>query len=566
MNRSSHTSNGKKQSLRPRAEALYRRNQANIKSLKNQEVQELVHELQVHQIELEMQNEDLLKAQSEIDEAHERYVELYNAAPVGYITSDPAGGVVMVNQTIAEMLRTTMKDLKKGGMARFCKDQDAFYLHCRKALKKKRGVSSELYLLTDDGVGFWASIESKAFLPGPKTEADGQIRSIIIDISEKKQLEEELRRTQKLELVGVLAGGIAHDFNNILGAIMGNVELAKRYVGPGSKAYSRLMDAVEALLRARDLTTQLLTFARGGDPIRMATSLGTLIKDTIKVALHGSSVKCSFDIPDDLWMGDVDPGQMSQVLQNIIINARQSMPDGGVVDICCGNVSSGEKEDERLSAGEYVRIVVSDEGYGIHEKYLDQIFDPYFSTKPGGSGLGLAICHSIIQKHNGRISVWSEPGKGTSFTLYIPAATREAQQVPFAEAVQPDGTLRAARILVMDDEIGIRKMLKEMLSVLGQEVLLAKDGREAISIYGAQQEKGVPIDLVIMDLTVPGGMGGKDAVQEILKINPEAKVVVVSGYSQDPVLAHYQEYGFQAALGKPFQLDKLEGMLEKVLE
>ncbi len=384
------------------------------------------------------------------------------------------------------------------------------------------------------------------------------------DVTEEKRTAEELVKIKKLESVAVLAGGIAHDFNNILAAILGNIELAAIYTDSTNKAYPLLETAMKASIRAKDLTRQLLTFAKGGDPVKQTSAIDKIITDSADFVLHGSPVVCDYNIQDDLWQVDVDAGQISQVIQNIVINARHAMPDGGVIEVSCQNIADSTRESLPLPAGKYVKIIVTDSGSGIPEKHLDKIFDPYFSTKQEGSGLGLAICHSIIIKHNGGISVQSEVNKGTTFTIYLPASAEVFKGIATSSAQGIIETANKTTIMVMDDDSMIRSIFKQMLERFGHEVLLVENGHEAIELYNEYYKSNRSIDIIIMDLTIPGGMGGKDAVQEILRINPEAKVVVSSGYSNDPVIAHYKEHGFKAFIVKPFKFAELNKLINEI--
>jgi CheY-like chemotaxis protein/two-component sensor histidine kinase len=384
-------------------------------------------------------------------------------------------------------------------------------------------------------------------------------------VTEKKKREEEQLKIKKLESVGVLAGGIAHDFNNILAAILGNINLAGFHIEKDHKSHRLLKEAEKASMRARDLTQQLLTFSKGGDPVRETASITQVIIDSADFVLHGSNVKCRYAIPEDLWLVDIDTGQMSQVIQNIAINARHAMPEGGEITISCENIADIAKETGLSLPGEkYIKIAIADHGGGIPEKYLDKIFDPYFSTKQEGSGLGLAITHSIVNKHDGHISVRSKSGEGTTFSIYLPASAGQKSRDVKGEAQEPEKTVRGT-VLIMDDEEMIRDLTKEMLSHFGHEVLLAKDGREAIEIFKEHHHSDNPVDVIIMDLTIPGGMGGKDAIKEILKIDPDAKAIVSSGYSNDPVMANYQQHGFKASIGKPFEMAQLKEIINSVL-
>ena len=258
--------------------------------------------------------------------------------------------------------------------------------------------------------------------------------------------------------------------------------------------------------------------------------------------------------------GNMDSGQISQVVQNIILNAAQAMPDGGVVDISCRNV---HQENCGEDSGNYVRIVIHDNGSGIPAYLQDSIFDPYFTTKEEGHGLGLAVTHSIVAKHGGRITVESEEGQGTTFTIHLPASPGE--RLAEEPVVKPEKVEGQARILVMDDDEMIRSITQNVLDHLGYTVVLAADGQEALRLYRENREAGTPIDLAIMDLTIPGGMGGKETIRELLSFDPQAKVIVASGYSNDPVMANYREYGFAAMLSKPFDVRELSAEIDRVL-
>ncbi|MEA1969064.1 MAG: PAS domain S-box protein [Thermodesulfobacteriota bacterium] len=402
----------------------------------------------------------------------------------------------------------------------------------------------------------------------PILDSQGKIIGVVLvfrDVTQEKKREEELLKIEKLESVGVLAGGIAHDFNNILAAILGNINLAEIYIEKKNKAHPLLKKAEKASIRAKDLTQQLLTFSKGGDPVRETASITQVITDSADFVIHGSNVRCRYAIPEDLWLVDIDTGQMSQVIQNLVINACHAMPEGGEINISCVNIADSTRETGLNLPGEkHIKITIADNGCGIPEKYLDKIFDPYFSTRQEGSGLGLAVTHSIINKHDGHIFVRSKSGKGTIFTIYLPASAEQISSDPGEEAQKPAKTVKGT-ILVMDDEQMIQDVAKEMLSRFGHEVLQAKDGEEAITIFRERFHSDHPVDVIIMDLTIPGGMGGKDAIKEILKINPDARAIVSSGYSNDPVMANCRQYGFKEVLGKPFEMSQLKETINSVL-
>ena len=404
----------------------------------------------------------------------------------------------------------------------------------------------------------------------PIRDRDNKIVGVVLvfrDVSQKARLEREIQKTRKLESVGLLAGGIAHDFNNLLVGILGNVSLALEFVRPENNIHPLLLGVEKASLRAAALTQQLLTFSKGGAPVRETGSIVEIIRESASFVLRGGNVACMFDIPEDLWLVDVDRGQMSQVIQNIVINAREAMPDGGSIRISAENVADfSPPQVKTASPGKYVKISIQDHGAGIPEKYLDRVFDPYFSTKSEGSGLGLAISHSIIDKHDGCIAVQSRQGEGTTLVIHLPASGRGLRRAEAGEAGETRATAgRPGTILVMDDEEAVLHVAKAMLTRLGHRVITARDGAEAVALFEQHRNTSDPIDLAIMDLTIPGGVGGREAVAKILVIDPQAKVVVSSGYSNDPVMANPREYGFCSAIVKPYKLTELRDAVNSVL-
>ena len=430
----------------------------------------------------------------------------------------------------------------------------------REAAKNGASHGQAISLPLQQGVHWFELSTSRKLL----TSGSSNFLMLARDITDKHQMEAELLQVRKLEAIGVLAGGIAHDFNNILSAILGNVELATYRVNKDEKVVSLLSDAQKATKRAAKLTQQLLTFSRGGHPVKEATSLIGLISETADFVLHGSQVSCDYTFQDDLWMVDVDSGQISQVIQNIILNATHAMPEGGRINICCDNVKDNASESFLITHdGNFVRITIRDTGVGIPLEVIDKIFDPYFTTKQEGNGLGLAICYSIIKKHDGHITVQSNPSKGTLFTLYLPANHSSNFTVAEQQKLRP--AVKAATVMVMDDEEMIREIAQKQLAVLGHDAVLVADGEEAINTYQELQANGTPVDLVIMDLTIPGGMGGREASQKLLQVDPETKIIVASGYSNDPLLANFREYGLSAAIAKPFDLGRLKKAIEDSL-
>lgn len=383
-------------------------------------------------------------------------------------------------------------------------------------------------------------------------------------ISEKQEMEMEILGAQKFESIGIIAGGIAHDFNNILTAISGNITLAKMYIKPGDKAYEKLTQAEKASFRAKDLTRQLLTFSKtGGAPDKTTISITELARDSAGFALRGSNVRLKFSLPDDLSPVDADEGQINQVINNLIINAGQAMPDGGTIWLMAENVTVGRENSLPFEGGKYVRMAIKDQGIGIQKAAIPKIFDPYFTTKPKGSGLGLATAYSIVKNHDGYIDVESELNAGTTFFIYLPASQKESVK-PKYEEKKPHGG--KGKILIMDDEKEIRELSGEMLESIGYEVEFAIDGTEAIKTYKLAKKSKNPFDIVIMDLTVPGGMGGREAIQKLREIDPEVRAIVSSGYANDPVMIDFKKYGFSDVIAKPYKLAELSEVLHRTIK
>lgn len=382
------------------------------------------------------------------------------------------------------------------------------------------------------------------------------------DVTEQRRLQEEVMKVEKLESLGVLAGGIAHDFNNILMGILGNISLARMYQHDRHMVENVLADAERAVLRARDLTKQLLVFAKGGAPVLKPETLQDVIRDTSEFVLRGSKVRGVYELPADLWPANVDKGQFSQVIQNLVLNAVQAMPSGGTITIRGENLTLAHMQVPPLPAGRYVRITVQDEGIGIPQTYLRRIFEPYFTTKQAGSGLGLSVVYSIMRQHGGTVTVESELGKGARFYLYLPAAESTVVEKP---ADQPALRTGSARVLVMDDDMMVQQVLKGMLRHLGYQVDVVNDGEEMLEAYASALAGGEPYGVVIMDLTIPGGMGGKEAVRELKRRFPQARAIVSSGYASDPIMASYRDYGFDGVIPKPFTLEDLSQVVYEVL-
>jgi PAS domain S-box-containing protein len=406
----------------------------------------------------------------------------------------------------------------------------------------------------------------------PIRDSKNEVAGVVLvfrDITERQRNEAESRKAETLEQLGLLAGGIAHDFNNLLTAIIGNISLASLLLPPDDEMAERLDDAKNASLRARDLAQQLLTFARGGSPIKKTASIGKLIQDTVSFSLRGSRNRSEFEFADDVAPAEIDAGQISQVIANLVVNADQAMPNGGTLYVSCDNfcydVDDAAIPD--LAPGDYVRVRIRDEGVGIPEKYVKRIFDPYFTTKPKGNGLGLATAYSIIKNHNGLMTVESEVHVGTTFTIYLPAALHLQQESP-AEApriLTPEmsGT---GRVLVVDDEDAIRDLVEFTLTRLGYEVSQAATALQGIELYQEKLRAGKRFDLVILDLTLPGGMGGKEALTKLMEIDPTVNAIVSSGYATDATMSRYQDFGFHGVIAKPYEAAELGKIVHDVIE
>lgn len=390
------------------------------------------------------------------------------------------------------------------------------------------------------------------------------VQGIATDITERHLLQQEQLRTQKLEAIGTLAGGIAHDFNNLLQGVFGYISMAKMAFDSKERALAMLEQAEQALHMSVNLASQLLTFSKGGKPVRKRVVLRSLIENAVRFALSGSRVNYELDIEEKLGTVDADEGQIGQVVQNIVLNAEQAMPMGGTVMITARSIHMEEQAGvQPLSRGNYVEICIRDSGIGIPAEYLPRIFDPYFTTKERGSGLGLATCYSIIKNHDGIIEVKSEVGKGSTFTVYLPVDETGAEKTDALASSSPD--VRTGRILVMDDQEMVRNVAGEMIKTLGHEVDFAANGAEAIEKYCEARSTEKPFDVVILDLTIRGGMGGEETLQRLISVDPELKAVVSSGYADSSVLSEYLTRGFRACLTKPYRMDALRSTLDDLL-
>ena len=384
-----------------------------------------------------------------------------------------------------------------------------------------------------------------------------------IDITERRRMEEELFKASKLESLGIMAGGIAHDFNNILTGILGNISLARMEMDPKKIVIDRLREAEKATLRAKNLTQQLLTFSRGGTPVKKITLITEFLPEVIDFALSGSNVTYKLIIPDDLQPVAADIGQISQVIENLIINAAQSMPEGGTITVRAENIVLGEPVNIPLKKGKYIKLSVNDHGIGIRKEHLTKVFDPFFTTKQKGSGLGLTSAYSIAKNHDGLITVVSQLNRGTTFSVYLPASPgviRKKGKVKKREFIP-----RTGKILIIDDEEVVRDVAGRFMKHIGYQTKTADGGEKGIFLYKSALKQGCPYDAVILDLTMPGGMGGKAAAKKIRALDRQAKIIASSGYSTDPIMSNFKKFGFDGALAKPYQITELSEVLERVI-
>lgn len=396
----------------------------------------------------------------------------------------------------------------------------------------------------------------------------GDDRFLVIarNISEKKKRTEVAIRSHKLESLEIFAGGIANDFNNILSAIAGNISLARLRIDNREKTAALLDEAERAVLRAEHLSGQLLAFSKGGTPVKQITDLKELVRESADFVMSGSKSAINYDFGRNVFRCDLDRGQIGQVIQNIVLNSLQAMPLGGFITITLRNEHLYETNTLSLTEGDYAAISIKDEGSGIESKNLNRIFDPYFTTKSDGNGLGLTICSSIVKRHGGAIEVSSAAGKGSTFTIFLPAAEDAVTEKKIMFSSGGAGDLKNRSIMILDDEVQLIFIMKEVLKDEGAEVFTVSDGEEAIDLFEKMAASGKPLSLIIADLTIPGGMGGMEAIRIMREQGIPFKAIVISGYSNDPVISEFRSYGFDAFLTKPFTSDDLLYTVKKIFE
>jgi len=495
------------------------------------------------------------KAVEALRDSEKKFLGIFNTINEAIFINDFTGHIIEVNDQCcrrlgysrAELLQLNLFDLVASEHAQLLREQISDLTHRDQVLFEVDRITK---------AGNRPSVEISAGVI--EIEGKTAIMSVERDITDRKMMELELLKVKQLESLGILAGGIAHDFNNLLQGILGSISLAKLYLKPEDMAYHFLEQAESAHSLARALTKQLITFARGGAPRKRAFLIGNLIRNTVQFTLSGSNVKCEFLIPDSCCLVEGDEVQLSQVIQNMVINAKEAMPGGGMIRITAEETSVRENELPPLKEGAYVKISIKDHGGGIPKYNISRIFDPYFSTKGMGTqkglGLGLTVCYSIIKSHGGHITIESDVGVGTTFHIYLPHTLKKV--VPETEG-QESTPVRRGRVLIMDDEKAVTNVAESFLTLQGYDVVVTRDGAGAIETYEQARLDGRPFDVVILDLTIPGGMGGLETMKRLSASDPFLKAVVSSGYSNDPVLHDYESYGFKGALIKPYAIDTL---------
>ncbi|MGB0909939.1 MAG: response regulator [Nitrospirales bacterium] len=537
--------------------------------IKDDMLLELLPSIVIHTYEQLQGEQRLHAAEEELNAERERLSITLASIAEGVITTDTTGQITSMN-AVAETLTGWKQQEAIGNFV-----DEVIYLVQQHELTSRedpvKGVldSGETFNPIQHRLLFSREGTERAVVTSaaPIRRQDKMIIGAVLvirDMTDRIRVDQELLKASKLESLGILAGGIAHDFNNLLTGILGNISLSKISLNPKTETYNYLAEAEKASLRAKSLTQQLLTFAQGGAPLKKPMTLEPMITESATFALRGTKSQCRFHFRSDLWGVEADKGQLSHVIHNLVINAHQAMPRGGTITLSGENISIHTNEVDckvALPIGRYVKISITDEGIGIPAEYLTQIFDPYFTTKQSGSGLGLSTAYSVTKNHGGTMTVSSELGKGTQLSLYLPASS---SPITIHDENLPASINGEGKILVMDDEDSVRILLEEMLSHLGYEVESVPDGDNAVTRYKQAQAMHRGYSAVILDLTIPGGLGGKDTLQQLRKIDPNVRAIVASGYSNDPLLSQYTAFGFLGMVAKPFQLGELSEVLHRV--
>ncbi len=544
---------------------------------------------------LQQELAERLRIQKELSQSEKRYLDLLEAIPDLVYMVDSQGNFVYLNSIIEKVLGYNRDELIGRHFKTILHPYDYRNCSCQNVLPQYQGkitgssnspklfderrtgkrmtrdlevrliskgsqISDENDDVTFGSVFSYGEIKAVGFYLGTDGDTNQLVGSvgIIRDTTERKKYENELQKSQKLETLGILAGGIAHDFNNYLQSILGNLQLAKMFSDEEEEKDSEFMqileDAIAVSLRARDLTQQLLAFSKSGIPVKKNVDISNLLKKTVSFLIRGTNVKSRFEVDENLKWVCIDEGQIDQVINNIIINALQAMPEGGEIIVKAQNYLPHGDEKIKLDQEIYIKIEISDQGCGMPEDLLDKIFDPFYTTKQTGSGLGLAISYSIIKKHEGYIVIDSQLNQGTTFTLYLPGIIEQPEEVLPG---QQESMAISKRVLIMDDDNIVLKTVKRMLTRLEHQVTTASEGQEVVNIYRQALDQGDPFEAVVLDLIVVGGIGGLETAELLLKLDPQAKLIISSGYSNNPVMVDYRKYGFVAAIIKPFTMNNL---------
>ena len=500
---------------------------------------------------------DRVQARAELQEAVRKMTDILEKTSDGFFAVDRDWKFTFVNPQAERLLERRREELiGKDVWMEFPQfKRDAFEKNYRRAMSEQVAVEFEA-----------SDAEGQVWLELLAYPSGGGVSVFLRDVTDRKRAEEERITTRKLESLGTLAGGIAHDLNNILTVISGNIGLAQIEAPPKSiNLLSSLSKAARAAQHAAHLSNQLLTFSKGGAPLKRVTSIRDLVDQAAEFSLHGSNLWAELDLPRDLWRTAVDPAQIEQVINALIINAREAMPNGGTIRVSGRNIDIDADSGISVTPGRYVKVQIIDNGGGIDPRSIARIFDPYFTTKPAASGLGLSIGYSVIKKHGGILLLENTSPNGSTFTFYLPATNAELS-VPEPTLADEVFSFNHQRILIMDDEAAIRDLTSGLLSTLGYDVTAVPDGAEALRTYQQAMRRGEIFDAVILDATIRGGMGGVTTIQRLRNLDPNVTAIICSGYSDEAALAEFLAYGFQAALAKPFTRHELANVLQRTLQ
>ncbi len=517
----------------------------------------------------------LKNTEKQLMDEKERLLVTLNSIVDGVIATDLNGNIIFANKVAVDMTEWTYDEMMEHNISeiyvRFDKRNNTL-INSLDVSERNKENNHDYFLRTKSGKLIDIQETVAAIADSENDNTNGYL-VVFRDVRNEIILQEEIIKNQKIESIGLLAGGLAHDFNNILSGIMGNLYLAKTYLSCDDfntdEMWEIISDMETASERAKHLTTQMLTFSKGGTPVRKNINLKNLLYKSVNFSLVGKNVRCEFDIDEQLWSADADEGQIDQVINNLVINASQAMPDGGTIRVSAHNEIIDDNSELPLNAGNYIKVAVADNGSGISAENLKKIFDPYFTTKTKGYGLGLASTYSIIKKHYGYITVNSEEGKGTTFTFYLMASKELSSEKDGKDMLSRSENIEQNKnitILIMDDNEAICQTDTKLLNHFGFNVECAADGDEAIALYTNHLQNGKPFDICILDLVIPGKKNGDKVLADLLAIDPNVKAILSSGYSVDPVVADFHDYGFLAALPKPYRIEELIDTIHDLLQ